>query len=76
MVHGMFYAVLLLVFLVSLVAQWLFREYFEFSLCLYSVEILFIGVLSWYGFGSLVFLPLLGLWLAGTGIIFMMHRLA
>lgn len=76
MVHGMFYAVLLGLFMAGIGLQWVYRAYFNLLIFVHSIEIMFLGVLSWYSFGNLVFLPLTGLWLVGMGSIYLMNRFA
>jgi len=76
MVHSFFYSVMLVLFLMGILVQWTYRAYFQLLVMLHSLEILFMGVIGLYTFGSLVLLQLLGLWLTGTLIIFVMNRFA
>ncbi|BDZ31469.1 hypothetical protein RA086_09650 [Lactiplantibacillus sp. WILCCON 0030] len=74
MVHSFFYSVMLILFLLGLLGQWVYRAYFQLLLMVHSIEILFMGVVGWYTFGPMIILPLLGLWLTGLVIIYMMNR--
>ena len=76
MVHGMFYSVLGIGFLVSIGIKWFFRSYFQLLILVHSIEILFMTVVCWYQFGLLTLMPLTALWVIGMGVIYMMNRFA
>ena len=46
MLHGTFYGVILISFLIGIGVQWYFREYFQLLVFGHSVEILFMMVLT------------------------------
>lgn len=76
MIHGFFYGVLFVGFLIGMAVEWYYRAYFDLLIMVHCIEMLFIGVLGWYSFGPLVLLPLAGLWLSGMGAIYVMNRFA
>ncbi|WEE35140.1 hypothetical protein [Lactiplantibacillus paraplantarum] len=76
MIHGTFYGVILISFLIGIGVQWYFREYLQLLVLGHSIEVLFMVVLGWYQFGMLVLLPLLILWGIGLGAIYVMNRFA
>ncbi|MDV0431430.1 hypothetical protein RXV91_11205 [Lactiplantibacillus sp. DA1] len=76
MIHGTFYGVILISFLIGISVQWYFREYLQLLILGHSIEVLFMVVLGWYQFGVLVLLPLLILWGFGLGVIYVMNQFA
>lgn len=76
MAHGLFYSVILIGFFASMIIHWIYRAYFDFLITLHTVEVLFLGVVGWYGFGPLVVVPLAMLWLLGIGVIYTMNQFA
>lgn len=76
MIHGTFYGVILISFLIGISVQWCFREYLQLLILGHSIEVLFMVVLGWYQFGVLVLLPLLILWGIGLGVIYVMNQFA
>ncbi|WP_237756483.1 hypothetical protein [Lactiplantibacillus herbarum] len=71
----MFYGVMLMSYLTGTVVQWYYREYASLLVLLDSITILFMGILGWYRIGSLVLLPIAGLWCISVGTIYAMNRL-